>query len=114
MIWDLANYFATEPMLKILASGTKKPLSGLKVASYYGCMASRPPEITGATDSENPQSIDRIVKALGATPIDFPYKTDCCGASLMISRPDIGFKLVAKLLDMVKPIGAEAVIVSCQ
>lgn len=113
-IWDLANFFATDEMLGSIAAGIKKPLQGLKVVSYYGCMASRPPEVTDAADYENPQSIDRIVKALGATAIDWPYKTDCCGASLMISRSDMGFKMVGKLLDMARRVGAQAVVVSCQ
>lgn len=113
-IWDLANFFATDEMLQKLAAGVKKPLTGLKVVSYYGCMASRPPEITGAEDYENPQSIDRIVKALGATSVDWPFKTDCCGASLMVSRTDMGFKMVARMLEMARRIGAQAVVVSCQ
>ncbi len=113
-IWDLANFFATDEMLERLAANVVKPLTGLKVVSYYGCMASRPPEITGATDCENPQSIDKIVTALGATTIDWPYKTDCCGASLMISREDMAFKMVGKILDMARRSGAQAVVVSCQ
>jgi heterodisulfide reductase subunit B len=113
-IWDLANFFAAGEMLEKLAVAVKKPLTGLKVVSYYGCMASRPPEITGAADYENPQSIDKIVKTLGATPIDWPFKTDCCGASLMVSRTDMGFKMVAKMLDMARRVGAQAVVVSCQ
>lgn len=113
-IWDLANFFASDGMLEKLASGVKKPLAGLKVVSYYGCMASRPPEVTGATDYENPQSLDKIMKALGATSIDWPYKTDCCGASLMISRGDMGFTMVGKILDMARRTGAQAVVVSCQ
>jgi heterodisulfide reductase subunit B len=113
-VWDLANFFATDDMLKKLKESVKKPLKGLKVACYYGCMASRPPDITGASDHENPQSMDRIVKALGATPVPWPDKTDCCGASLMISRPDMGVRLVGKLYDMASRMGAEAIVVSCQ
>jgi len=113
-IWDLANFFATDEMLKKISSGMKKPLEGLKLVSYYGCMSSRPPEITEADDYENPQSLDKIVKVLGGEPIDWPYKTDCCGASLMISRTDMGFKMVGKILDMARRVGAQAVVVSCQ
>ena len=64
-IWDLAAFFATGDRLEKLASRVKKRLEGLKVVSYYGCMSSRPPEITGAPDYENPLSMDKIVKALG-------------------------------------------------
>lgn len=113
-IWDLANFFATEGMIRKLSAQIRKPLEGLNVVCYYGCMASRPPHITGATDYENPQSLDRIVAALGGKPIAWPFKTDCCGASLMISRPDMGYKLVGKLYDMAKRVGAQAIVVSCQ
>lgn len=113
-IWDLANFFATDAMLEIIKSRVQRPLEGLKVACYYGCMASRPPRVTGATDYENPQSMDRIVTALGGTPIQWPYKTDCCGASLIISRPNMTMKLTGKILDMAKRMGAQALVVSCQ
>ncbi len=113
-IWDLANFLATDEMLGRLTSNVRRSLKGLPVVCYYGCMASRPPERTGAYDYENPQSIDRIVKTLGAKPIDWAYKTDCCGASLMISRTDMGFKMVGRLLEMAKNVGAKAVVVSCQ
>lgn len=113
-IWDLANFFAAEGMIRKLSAQVRKPLKGLNVVCYYGCMASRPPHITGATDYENPQSLDRIVAALGGTSVAWPYKTDCCGASLMISRPDMSYKLVGKLYDMAKRVGAQAIVVSCQ
>lgn len=113
-IWDLATFFAADENLEKLASRVQQRLEGLNVVSYYGCMSSRPPEITGATDHENPLSIDKIVKILGANLIDWPYKTDCCGASLIVSVPGAGFKMVEKLLDMAGRVGAEAVVVSCQ
>ncbi len=113
-IWDLANFFATEKMLDTTAKLVKQPLSGLKVVCYYGCMASRPPEITGAGDFENPQALDRIVENLGATPIDWPFKTDCCGAGQVLPRLDIVCQLVGKLYDMAQRVGARAIVVSCQ
>jgi heterodisulfide reductase subunit B len=113
-IWDLANFFATEKMLQLVAKHIKKSLEGLKVVCYYGCMANRPPEITEATDFENPQSLDRIIHNLGATAIPWPYKTDCCGASQVLSRPDIVSQLIGKLYDMAERVGAQAIVVSCQ
>ena len=113
-IWDLANFFATEALLETLAKHVKKPLEGLKVVCYYGCMSNRPPEITEEVNYENPQSMDRIIQKLGATVIPWPYKTDCCGASQVLSRLDIVSKLVGKLYDMAQRVGAEAIVVSCQ
>ncbi len=113
-IWDLANFFATQEMLQTVATHIKKPLEGLKVVCYYGCMANRPPEITEAADFEDPQALDRIIQNLGATAIPWPYKTDCCGASQVLSRPDIVSQLVGKLYDMAQRVGAQAIVVSCQ
>ena len=113
-IWDLANFFATKEMLEVVAKHVKKPLAGLKVVCYYGCMANRPPEITEATDFEDPQSMDRIIQNLGGTAVPWPYKTDCCGASQVLSRPDIVSQLVGKLYDMAQRVGAQAIVVSCQ
>jgi len=113
-IWDFADFFGTPEMLLKVAACIKKPLQGLKVVSYYGCMANRPPEITEAADFEDPQSMDLIVQNLGGTTIPWPYKTDCCGASQVLSRPDIVSQLAGKLLDMAQRVGAQAIVVSCQ
>jgi len=113
-IWDLANFFATDNLMEKVANRVKKPLEGLKVVCYYGCMANRPPEITEEAHYEDPQSMDRIVRNLGATPIPWPYKTDCCGASQVLSRMDIVTRLVGKLYDMAERVGAQAIVVSCQ
>jgi len=113
-IWDLANFIASDPMLKTMAKHISKPLKGLKVVCYYGCMANRPPEITEASDFEDPQALDRIIQNLGATAVPWPYKTDCCGASQVLSRRDIVSQLVGKLYDMAERVGARAIVVSCQ
>ena len=113
-IWDLANFFATERMLAATAKQVKNPLNGLKAVCYCGCMASLPPEITGAKDFEDPQALDRIIENLGATPVPWPFKTDCCGASQVLSRLDIVSQLVGKLYDMAQRVGAQAIVVSCQ
>ena len=113
-VWDLAGFLATDAMLASTAEKIRKPLEGLQVVSYYGCMANRPPEITEAENYENPQALDRIVENLGATSIPWAYKTDCCGASQVLSRPDIVSQLVGKLYDMAQRVGAQAIVVSCQ
>ena len=62
-----------------------RPLAGLKVACYYGCLLSRPPEITNFDDAENPTLMDQLMETAGATPLDWPHKTECCGASFSIT-----------------------------
>jgi heterodisulfide reductase subunit B len=113
-IWDLADFMAREEVLEIIASKVTNPLKGVKAVCYYGCMTSRPPKITDAKNCENPVSMDRILERLGAEAIDWPYKTDCCGASHVVDRPDIVFKMVAKLYQRALEAGANCIVVSCQ
>jgi heterodisulfide reductase subunit B len=91
-----------------------RPLEGLKAVCYYGCMANRPPKVTGSSDYENPCDMDNIAEALGVDVRPWSYKTDCCGASFSISRQDIVFTLVKNLYDKALEAGAECIIVSCQ
>lgn len=113
-IWDLLDYVTQAPSLKTLAAKVVKPLQDLKAVGYYGCMVARPPWITDKTDYENPQNMEKLLKVLGATPLDWSYKTDCCGAGLTVSRPDIIDTLVQRLFDRALQAGAECFVVSCQ
>lgn len=91
----------------------KKPLTGLKLACYYGCFLVRPREVTQFDDPENPQSMDMLMDALGAEVVDWSGKVDCCGASLALTRRDIVVKLVSQLGDMARGAGAEAIVTAC-
>ena len=90
-----------------------KPLKGLKVASYYGCLLVRPQEITHFDDPENPQMMDKLMTTLGAQPLEWDFKTACCGASLPLSRRDIVVKLSYRILFQAKQLGADCVAVAC-
>jgi len=113
-VWDLADYLSQETILRHMASKLKKELKWLRPVCYYGCMASRPPRVTGESDYENPMSMDRILECLGAEVIQWSYKTDCCGASHLVARPDIVFELVGKLFREADRAGANCIVVSCQ
>lgn len=91
----------------------KRPLSGLKVACYYGCLLVRPREIVNFDDDENPQIMDRLIDALGAEAIEWDFKVSCCGASLPLSRHDIVLKLSNRILSQAKQLGADCVAVAC-
>jgi heterodisulfide reductase subunit B len=113
-VWDLLDFLSQEALLPAIQSRIQQPLKDLSVVCYYGCMANRPPKITGAQQYENPQNMDRLLKALGAKVPDWSYKTDCCGASHTVARPDIVQTLVQRLYDRALEAGAEAIVVSCQ
>ncbi|MBW1739843.1 MAG: CoB--CoM heterodisulfide reductase iron-sulfur subunit B family protein [Deltaproteobacteria bacterium] len=113
-IWDLADFMAQDKVLDLIESKVTNPIKGIKAVCYYGCMSSRPPKITDVENYENPVSMDKILKRLGAEPIDWAYKTDCCGASHVVDRPDMVFKMVGKLYERALDVGANCIVVSCQ
>jgi heterodisulfide reductase subunit B len=90
-----------------------KPLQGLQVACYYGCLLTRPPEVTGEQDFEYPMSMDRLVETLGAEAVDWSYKTDCCGGSLSLSTLDIALDLSHKILENAIDCGADLIATAC-
>jgi heterodisulfide reductase subunit B len=91
----------------------KHSLQGLKVASYYGCLLVRPPEITGFDDPENPVYMDRLINAMGGVGLDWPHKVECCGASLTLTRSDLVVKLSEAVIAMAKDSGAQCIAVAC-
>ncbi|MGQ9920088.1 MAG: CoB--CoM heterodisulfide reductase iron-sulfur subunit B family protein [Desulfobacca sp.] len=113
-IWDLLDFLTQPSFLQQLAQKIKRPLKGLQAVGYYGCLASRPPAITEKKDYENPQEMERLLTVLQAEPIDWSYKTDCCGAGLALARPDLVDTLVGRLYERALAAGAECFVVSCQ
>ena len=113
-VWDLLDFLSQPEMLVRIQERVTRPLTDLTVVCYYGCMSSRPPKVTGERHPENPQAMDRLLTALGAKVMDWSYKTDCCGASHTVARPDIVHTLVQRLYERALEAGAEAIVVSCQ
>nr|HID13900.1 heterodisulfide reductase subunit B [Anaerolineae bacterium] len=99
--------------LDAIRARVEKPLKDLRVASYYGCATTRPPKYTGAENPENPTCMDEIVKALGAEPVDWSYKTDCCGSSLGITQTPLALELSAKILENARACGADLIVTAC-
>jgi heterodisulfide reductase subunit B len=95
-----------------LAQKVVRPLKDLKVASYYGCLLVRPKEI-GLDNVENPQVLENLMSALGAQPVDFPHKTECCGAYQTVDDPRIVAERTYQILTSASLRGADVVAVSC-
>lgn len=96
-----------------ISSGVRRPLKGIRLAPYYGCIMNRPPEVMAFDDPENPTAMDDILAALGAEVVPFPLKVECCGASYGIPCKDIVAELTGRLLACAVDAGADAVIVAC-
>ena len=112
-VHDMTRFMAEPSMIKSIKKRVLKPLNGLRVVCYYGCQMVRPPKITGYTDYENPQTLDRIIATTGAQVIDWSYKSTCCGASIGIARREIQESLTRRILQKAQQAGAEAIVVSC-
>jgi heterodisulfide reductase subunit B len=95
-----------------IAKKVRKPLQNLKVASYYGCLLVRPKGI-GFDDMENPTILDDLMTVLGAKAVDFPYKTECCGAYQTVDKPETIAERTYSILTSARSQGAEVVAVSC-
>jgi heterodisulfide reductase subunit B len=89
------------------------PLKGLRVACYYGCLSMRPPSVTGAADYEDPKGQDLLVETLGAEPVRWSHKTECCSSSLTMTRPDIARALVGDIVQAARRGGAQALVTDC-
>ncbi|MBP1666666.1 MAG: heterodisulfide reductase subunit [Bacteroidetes bacterium] len=96
----------------VLESRVIKPFDH-KVACYYGCYLVRPHEILNFDREEDPQTMDELMLKIGATPVDWAYKTECCGAGLSVSRTSSVGRLSGKIIGDAKDRGAEAMIVAC-
>lgn len=97
-----------------LKENTKRDLSKLRIAPYYGCLVVRPPDIVNFDRLENPQTMDNIAEAMGAQVVEFAdYKTSCCGGALILPKEDVALKLIKNILIGAKKAGANCIIVPC-
>jgi heterodisulfide reductase subunit B len=88
-------------------------LGGVNVACYYGCLLARPREVSIFEDPENPRLMEECLEAIGARPIEWPHKTECCGASYSLTTPEMSLRLTGDILSMAKESGAECIAVAC-
>ena len=96
-----------------LAERVVRPLTGLRVAPYYGCLLLRPYEEIGLDDPEDPVILHDLVRALGAEPVDFPYSIECCGSYLTVKDPQVSETLSRDVVASARERGAQVIITAC-
>jgi heterodisulfide reductase subunit B len=99
--------------LDLIGSKVVRPLTGLRVAPYLGCMVPRPDYEHHWSDHEHPIELDLLLKALGAEVIDFPLKTHCCGGHMTQIGPETAFELIRRLISAADEHGADLMATLC-
>ena len=90
-----------------------KPLTGRKIGAYYGCLLLRPSAVMAFDDPENPTILEDFIRALGAEPVVYPYRNECCGGYTTIENRAYASKQAQKIADSAKAQGAELLITAC-
>ena len=105
--------FTLPSVLTQVAESVTRPLTGLRPACYYGCLLVRPPKVLCFDDPEAPSSLDRAMQTIGAEPIDWHFKNECCGAAFGLSKREIVVKLVGDIISNAKKHGANCIVTAC-
>ena len=94
-------------------AAVKNPLAGKKIGAYYGCLLLRPAGVLKFDDPENPQILEDFIKAIGAEPVVYAQRNECCGAYTMFDDKSIPQERAQKILANANDMGAELLVTSC-
>ncbi|WP_031513744.1 CoB--CoM heterodisulfide reductase iron-sulfur subunit B family protein [Desulfofalx alkaliphila] len=100
-------------VLAMIKRQLEKPLTGLKLAAYYGCLMLRPGHVVAFDDPEQPRQLDNITTALGAEAVRWSDKVECCGGSFTLAESGVVSKLSADIISAARRGGAEAIVTAC-
>jgi succinate dehydrogenase / fumarate reductase cytochrome b subunit len=90
-----------------------QPLEGLKVGAFYGCYATRPPEVNDLKDPDDPDELEKLIEALGATPVKYDDRLKCCGFPIIMMNKDNSLKLAGNAIVSAKEAGVDAMVTPC-
>ena len=89
------------------------PLTGKKIGAYYGCLLLRPGKVLGFDDPENPTIIEDFIRAIGAEPVVYPYRNECCGGYISLKEKDMAENMCDKIMNSAEGFGADMLITAC-
>jgi heterodisulfide reductase subunit B len=99
--------------LEAIRARVIRPLHGLRVAPYLGCLVTRPDTSARWREKEHPHAFDQLLEALGAEVVDYPLRTDCCGGHLSQISPSMGLEMLRRLLDAADRLGTDVIATLC-
>lgn len=112
-VTHLLWYISTEEGLAILEKQGPRGLNGLKVAPYYGCQLLRPSSVMGFEDPDKPQSMERLIRALGGEVADYDAKSKCCGFPIILAREQVALKESHVALSQARDAEADCMVTPC-
>lgn len=89
------------------------PLTGKKIGAYYGCLLLRPGKIMAFDNPENPAIMEDFIRALGAEPVIYPYRNECCGGYISLKEKEMAQNMCEKIMDSAKGFEADMLITAC-
>ena len=96
-----------------LKSKVTNPLTGKKIAAYYGCLLLRPSKALAMDDPENPTIMEDFIKAIGATPVIYSQRNECCGGYITMEDKAQAQKRSKAVMDSAEDQGADMIITAC-
>ena len=89
------------------------PLTGKKVGAYYGCLLLRPGKILEFDNPENPKIMEDFIRAIGAEPVIYPYRNECCGGYISLKEKEMSKNMCNKIVESADGFGADMLITAC-
>jgi succinate dehydrogenase / fumarate reductase cytochrome b subunit len=99
--------------LEQLTQKVVRPLRGLKVGAFYGCYATRPPEVNDLADPDDPDELESLIRALGATPVKYDERLKCCGFPILMMNKNNSLQLSTNAIVSAKQAGADTMVTPC-
>ena len=96
-----------------LKEAVVNPLTGRKVGAYYGCLLLRPSNVMAFDDPENPTILEDFIRALGAEPVMYPYRNECCGGYISIKEKEQAAGLCKKIVSSAAGFQADCLVTAC-
>ncbi len=96
-----------------IKEAVKAPLTGMKIGAYYGCLLLRPSNVMAMDNAENPTIMEDLIAALGAEPVVYAMRNECCGGYRVMDDPSVPEKRAKTILENAAANGAQMIIAAC-
>ena len=112
-ILNLVQFFSRAVRPEVLAERAQGSLAGIKIATYYGCLLTRPASILKFDNPRNPASMKPLLWATGAQATHFPFKSECCGSYMGLAKKEIVLRASKRIIEVAKDMGFDAIVTVC-